>query len=92
MNAASILSELGIDHLVQGGELAVHSPIDGRLIARVATQGEAEVDAALAAAQQAFLAWREVPAPRRGELVRILGNKLREKKQALGALITLEAG
>ncbi|WP_186147394.1 aldehyde dehydrogenase family protein [Burkholderia gladioli] len=92
MNAASILSELGIDHLVQGGELAVHSPIDGQLIARVATQGEAEVDAALAAAQQAFLAWREVPAPRRGELVRILGNKLREKKQALGALITLEAG
>ncbi len=92
MNAARILSELGIDRLAETGDLAVHSPIDGSLIGRVAARTEADVDATLAAAQAAFVAWREVPAPRRGELVRLLGNKLRENKQALGALITLEAG
>ncbi|WP_246792846.1 L-piperidine-6-carboxylate dehydrogenase [Burkholderia perseverans] len=92
MNATRILSELGIERLADSGDLAVHSPIDGQPIGRVASRSAAEVDAALDAAQRAFLAWREVPAPRRGELVRLLGNKLREKKQALGALITLECG
>ena len=43
-------------------------------------------------AQSAFLAWREVPAPRRGELVRLFGEELRASKEALGALVTLEAG
>ena len=52
----------------------------------------AEVDAALANAKEAYTAWRNVPAPRRGELVRLLGNRLREKKHALGSIITLETG
>ena len=53
---------------------------------------EAEVDAALAQARAAYAQWRDVPAPRRGELVRLLGNRLREKKAALGRLVSLETG
>ncbi|MFX5777005.1 aldehyde dehydrogenase family protein, partial [Acinetobacter baumannii] len=49
-------------------------------------------EAAIAGAQQAFLAWREVPAPVRGELVRVLGEVLREHRDELGALVTQEAG
>lgn len=92
MNASTILAELGIAQRAQAGDIAVHSPIDGALIGRVASQPVAAVDAALAQAQHAFKTWRDVPAPRRGELVRLLGNRLREKKRALGALVTLETG
>ena len=92
MKAATILSELGISQLARAGDIAVHSPIDGELIGHVASQSVAQADAALAKAQEAFKAWRNVPAPRRGELVRLLGNKLRERKAALGSIITLETG
>ncbi|WP_028222898.1 L-piperidine-6-carboxylate dehydrogenase [Paraburkholderia oxyphila] len=92
MKASSILKELGIAHLAEAGDIAVHSPIDGALIGRVSSEPVANVDALLDKAQAAFKVWRNVPAPRRGELVRILGNKLREKKQALGSIITLETG
>ncbi len=92
MKTSTILSELGISHLADAGDISVYSPIDGELIGRVASHSVADVDAALANAQAAFRSWREVPAPRRGELVRLLGNELRERKQALGRLITLEAG
>jgi aldehyde dehydrogenase (NAD+) len=92
MNASTILADLGIAQAAQAGDLAVHSPIDGALIGRVASPAAADVDAALSAAQQAFNVWREVPAPRRGELVRLLGNRLREHKQALGSLVSLETG
>ncbi|MGV2290165.1 aldehyde dehydrogenase family protein [Trinickia sp. YCB016] len=92
MKASNILSELGISHLAETGDIAVHSPINGDLIGRVASHSIADVDAALAKAQAAYKAWRNVPAPRRGELVRVLGNKLREKKHALGSIITLETG
>ncbi|MCG5075428.1 aldehyde dehydrogenase family protein [Paraburkholderia tagetis] len=92
MKASSILKELGIAHLAEAGDIAVHSPIDGALIGRVPSEPVANVDALLDKAQAAFKVWRNVPAPRRGELVRILGNKLREKKQALGSIITLETG
>ena len=92
MKASAILSELGISHLAEAGDIAVHSPINGELIGRVASRTVAEVDAALASAQKAYAGWRNVPAPRRGELVRLLGNKLREQKHALGSIITLETG
>ena len=75
-----------------GGSLAVRSPIDGAEIARVAETPLAEVPAVIARARSAFPAWREVPAPRRGELVRLLGEELRAAKAALGAVVTLEAG
>ncbi|MGI4861333.1 MAG: L-piperidine-6-carboxylate dehydrogenase [Janthinobacterium lividum] len=92
MNASTILSELGIAHLAQDGDLIVRSPIDGNIVGHVKTRSAEEVDAALALAAAAHETWRAVPAPRRGELVRLLGNKLREKKTALGRMITLETG
>ena len=64
----------------------------GEEIGRVERTDAAATDAAVARAVAAFEAWREVPAPRRGELVRLLGEELRREKDALGALVTLEVG
>src|SRR5260370_42059834 len=77
---------------LSGGELAARSPITGEVIAALRPTGRAEAAAAIGRAAQAFLAWREVPAPRRGELVRLLGEELRAAKPELGRLVTLEAG
>ena len=74
------------------GDLIARTPIDGSEIGRVQTASPGEVATAVAAAQAAFIHWRAVPAPRRGELVRLLGEELRTHKEALGALVTLEAG
>ena len=74
------------------GDLIARTPIDGSKIGRVRTASPADVAAAVADAQAAFLHWRTVPAPRRGELVRLLGEEFRAYKEALGALVTLEAG
>ncbi|MGI3163980.1 L-piperidine-6-carboxylate dehydrogenase [Pseudooceanicola sp. 200-1SW] len=75
-----------------GGDLSVRSPIDGTQVARLAETPLAEMPAVIARAQAAFAAWRQVPAPRRGELVRLLGEELRAAKAELGAVVTLEAG
>jgi len=75
-----------------GGGLASHSPIDGSCIGSVAEASAGEVASACKRAQAAFLAWRIVPAPRRGELVRLLGEELRAAKEPLARLVTLEAG
>ena len=74
------------------GDLSVFSPIDGAKIAQVSSDSSAQIEAKIANAQVAFKQWRTVPAPRRGELIRLLGNILREKKEALGALVSLECG
>ena len=74
------------------GDVSVHSPIDGNQIGSVATATSAEIDAALNRAQSAFLSWRTVPAPRRGEFVRRLGNALRDHKADLARLVTIECG
>jgi aldehyde dehydrogenase (NAD+) len=74
------------------GEIAVRSPIDGAVIGRVTSDTPAAIGAKIAMAERAFLAWRDVPAPRRGELVRLFGEELRTHKAALGRLVTLEAG
>ncbi len=68
------------------------TPIDGTVLARVRTVTPAETARAVGAAERAFRAWREVPAPRRGELARRLGEALRAHKRDLGRLITLETG
>jgi aldehyde dehydrogenase (NAD+) len=68
------------------------SPIDGSVLARVRHASTADYDRVANAAANAFLRWREVPAPRRGEFVRILGNHFRAAKSALGQLVSLEAG
>jgi aldehyde dehydrogenase (NAD+) len=75
-----------------GDALVVHTPIDGGEIARVAVSGADAVEAAVAGAEAAFLAWRSVPAPRRGELIRLLAEELREHKEMLGRLVSIEAG
>ena len=75
-----------------GPVIEKRSPIDGSVLARVSTATPAEVDRAIGAAQRAFLAWRDVPAPKRGEVVRRLGEVLRAHKRDLGRLVSLEAG
>ena len=89
--AKQALDRLGVEASPSGG-LVSRSPIDGGEIGRVHAGGAAEVAAAAARASEAFAAWREVPAPRRGELVRLFGEALREAKDDLGLLVTLEAG
>ncbi len=76
----------------EGGEIASYSPVDGKLIATVAGASRAEYEAVVKTAQAAFKKWREVPAPLRGEVVRQIGEALREKKTSLGKLVSYEMG
>ena len=93
MTHATILAAAGLTPAqLTGGTLPVRSPIDGAELARVHETPAAEMPAVIARAQAAFRAWRDVPAPRRGELVRLLGEELRAEKAALGALVTAEVG
>jgi len=71
------------------GDLVSYSPIDGREIGRVKAGDPA---CACAKAEEAFRVWKAVPAPRRGELVRLLGEELRTAKEPLARLVTLESG
>jgi len=88
-----LLAKLGVKAAAHhGGTLAVRSPITGEIIAQVAESTPAEVEQSIAEARQAFLDWRVVPAPRRGELVRLLGEELRGAKGDLGALVSIEVG
>ncbi len=86
-----LLDQLGVS-LSNDGNLPAVTPIDGSEIGRVRTASPADVAAAIETAQTAFAQWCTVPAPRRGELVRLLGEELRAHKDALSALVTLEAG
>jgi aldehyde dehydrogenase (NAD+) len=96
------LQRLGIEEVNLGGFagewvgsgplLDVYTPVDGTKIASVQQVTEDEFDVIVDKAHQAFLDWRTVPAPKRGEVVRQLGNALREKKADLGALVSLEMG
>jgi aldehyde dehydrogenase (NAD+) len=89
---ANLLAELGVKPSVTPGNLAVRSPIDGGVIARWPVNGAADVASAVERAHAAFLLWRLVPAPRRGELVRRYGDVLRQNKDTLARLITIESG
>jgi len=91
--ARGILERLGVARdRFEAGTLAVRSPITGEPIGRVVEVAAVAVPEAIARAHAAFLHWRLVPAPRRGALVRLLGEELRAEKQALGRLVTLEVG
>jgi aldehyde dehydrogenase (NAD+) len=93
MDARTLFSSLDLDLSEHsGGDLIARSPIDGAELARLRSHTKAEVEAMVAAADEAFLAWRDWPAPRRGELVRLFGEELRAAKEPLGRLVTLEAG
>src|SRR5580692_8672875 len=89
MQAHEILAHFGIK---PHGDHIAHSPIDGAEIGRVAYDDAASIESKIANSVMAFKTWRDVPAPKRGELVRLFGEELRANKDALGRLVTLEAG
>jgi aldehyde dehydrogenase (NAD+) len=93
MSYGNILSHLGFtESELQGGTLVVRTPIDGSELARLETHTADDIKAMIERSVSAFKVWRTVPAPRRGELVRLLGEELRAAKGELGRLVTLEAG
>ncbi|WP_114287325.1 aldehyde dehydrogenase family protein [Candidatus Halocynthiibacter alkanivorans] len=93
MNYSNILADCGLGaDVIASGDLVVTTPVDGSEIARLKMHSLTEVDGKIKAASAAFKLWRNVPAPRRGELVRLLGEELRSEKDRLGALVTLECG
>lgn len=90
---ADLLARLGVPaRAYTGGSLQVSSPITGETIAAVVETDSAGCDIAIAEAAAAFKAWRLVPAPKRGELIRLFGLELRDAKADLGRLVTIEAG
>ncbi|KAA3606480.1 MAG: aldehyde dehydrogenase family protein [Planctomycetota bacterium] len=99
----SFLQELGLEGTLSGAyngqwletsgsELVSYSPADGKAIATVKQATAAEYEAVVEGAREAFLRWREIPGPVRGEYVRRIGHALRQKKEALGKLVTWEMG
>jgi aldehyde dehydrogenase (NAD+) len=90
---AELLSKLGVAKgALSGGDLTVHSPVTGEQIAALKQISPADAGKAIEAAHTAFQAWRLVPGPRRGELVRLLGEELRAHKAELGRLVSIEVG
>ena len=100
--AQAILSQLGIEKdnpgvfdgnwFGSGDAIEVRTPIDGSVLATVRQANTDEFDRAVAKSHEAFLKWRTIPAPIRGETIRRLGVALREYKEVLGDLVTLEMG
>lgn len=98
------LQRLGIKDLNHGACTGVHwidtkgeviesySPADGKLIGKIAQATADDYEAIILQSQKAFLEWRKVPAPKRGEVVRQIGNALRERKEDLGRLVSYEMG
>ena len=88
-----ILTDLGVSEArFTGGTLSVTSPISGAEIGRLPEDSAAATAEKIEAAHKAFLEWRQVPAPKRGELIRLLGEELRAGKAALGRLVSIEVG
>jgi aldehyde dehydrogenase (NAD+) len=89
---ASLLDRLGVASDRRRGARAARSPLTGETIASVEDASPQRVAEAVRQADAAFRQWRRIPAPQRGELVRLLGEELRAAKGALGRLVTIEAG
>ncbi|MER8403999.1 aldehyde dehydrogenase family protein [Mesorhizobium sp. M0185] len=90
---AGLLAKLGVaEGALTGGDLIVRSPVTGEQIAALKTISPADAATTIDNAHKAFLAWRQVPAPKRGELVRLLGEELRTHKAELGRLVSIEVG
>ena len=102
--ANQVLNRLGINELnpgattgqvwldTKGDVTSSVSPIDGEVIAKVSNAGAEEYESVIARAEEAFEVWKTIPAPRRGEVVRQIGMALRESKEDLGFLVSLEMG
>ena len=89
----ALLRRLGVTDAAFAPEgLPARSPITGETLATLRMDGKAETSAAIGRAMEAFAQWRKVPAPRRGEFVRLIGEELRAHKADLGLLVTIEAG
>jgi len=90
---ASLLTAMGVPPSAYGGgTLIARSPVSGEELGRLPQASAADAAAAIEAADKAFRSWRTVPAPKRGELVRLFGEELRAHKQALGRLVSIEVG
>ena len=92
--ALDLCKQLGVTLPTTTSQNAItaRTPITGEVIATLACANAADIEHAVTQSRDAFLAWRSVPAPARGELVRLLGEELRTNKHALGQLVSIEAG
>jgi aldehyde dehydrogenase (NAD+) len=92
--ALDLCKQLGVTLSTTASEHAINArtPINGEVIATLACATAEDIERSIAHSREAFLEWRNVPAPARGELVRLLGDELRTHKQALGQLVSIEAG
>ena len=89
----ALLEILGVPAAILGGsDLAACTPITGETIGKLTESSPPQIDAAIGRCHAAYLQWRSIPPPRRGELVRLLGEDLRAAKPQLGRLVTLETG
>ena len=99
-----ILAQFGIDEVNNGASMGSKwfktrgeridsiSPVDGKLIASVNSATEADYEAVILKAQEAYKVWRTIPAPKRGDIVRQLADRLRFYKDSLGKLVSYEMG
>ncbi len=104
MNIQKILAELGIKASNSGvstglnwmkGDAAIinsYSPVDGKIIASCTSASDADYEKVITTAQEAYKVWRNMPSPKRGEIVRQMGDALRVQKNNLGALVSYEMG
>ena len=83
-------SSTGQNNFSNGEILSSFSPVDGKLIAQVKCSTAEDYQEVMSKASAAFKEWRTVPAPKRGEIVRLFGQKLREKKAELGKLVSYD--
>ncbi|MCB0648288.1 MAG: aldehyde dehydrogenase family protein [Saprospiraceae bacterium] len=82
----------GLSEMPGNDFISSYSPVDGELIGKVSITSKDQYEKTILEAQQAFLSWRNIPAPKRGEIIRQYGNLLRESKMALGRLVSYEMG
>jgi len=87
-----LINKLGVHISLENGDMDIHTPIDGRVIASIKTTTLEEQEKVVVASEQAFNKWRNIPAPERGEVVRVFGNILRENKELLAELVSIECG
>ena len=104
INKSKLLSSLGLKDINQGSTTGYHwlvssgktsdvfSPVDGNKISSIVETDEETYDEIVEAASNALVSWRKIPAPKRGEIVRQIGNKLRDNKDSLGQLVSYEMG
>ena len=103
MKIEAVLEQLGIrkensgvahgNVWIEGGEkIASYSPVDGSLIGSVSSARKKDYDLLIDKAQKAYAFWRTVPAPKRGDLIRLIAIELRTNKEALGHLVSFEMG